>query len=92
METIKSTRNLYRNPRYGPWYFKYCVWCVWRVEVTVWCVQRGGVEVTVWCVRRGGDRYVCVWCVRRGGVEVTVWYDIYQCGLGHLMTHFMTII
>ena len=60
------------------------MWCVWREEVTVWCVRRGGGRcVCVWCV--------CVWCVWRGGVEVTVWCDIYQCGLGHLMTHFMTI-
>ena len=27
IETVKSMRTVYRNPRYGPWYFKYCV-CV----------------------------------------------------------------
>ena len=40
IETIKSMRTLYRNPRYGPWYFKYYDCGV--------CVEGKGEDVTVW--------------------------------------------
>ena len=45
IETVKSMRTVYRNPRYGPWYFKYCVWCVCGVcGGEGWGLLRGGMR------------------------------------------------